>query len=106
MTQADIEARARETLADAYEKAGYPDEAAAFRAGKWTCHDHPAYLAILAFREEAITTRDETRARVMNRILTDDENAIWDMAQQEAFAEAAERLRRVIAAIAEQGRAG
>ena len=49
------EVLAREVLAEAYERAGYRDEAAAFRAGSWTCHDHPALAAMLAFsaRENA-----------------------------------------------------
>lgn len=48
MTRRD---RAREVLADAYEASGYGDEAAAFRAGMWTCHDHPALAAMLAFAD-------------------------------------------------------
>lgn len=43
------EAWARETLAEEYDRAGYRDEAAAFRAGRWTCHDHPAIRAMLRF---------------------------------------------------------
>ncbi|BCA57666.1 hypothetical protein [Sphingomonas sp. HMP6] len=52
-TQAE---RAQECLADAYDKAGYRDEAAAFRAGAWTCYDHPAIAAMLAFAEQSCAT--------------------------------------------------
>ncbi len=42
----DAMRRAREMLAAEYEAAGYRDEALAFRAGDWTCHDHPALIAL------------------------------------------------------------
>lgn len=52
--------------------------------------------AVIAVVSQALATRDETRARVMNRILTDDENAIWDMARVGALKEAAEVARCAI----------
>lgn len=50
----EVSQRARTMLADAYEQAGHPDEAAAFRAGDWTCHDHPALVAMKATRDDAL----------------------------------------------------
>lgn len=47
-----VSQRALECLATAYEQAGYRDEAAAFRAGDWTCHDHPALVAMVRFEAE------------------------------------------------------
>lgn len=45
---------AREALASAYDQAGYSDEAAAFSAGEWTCHDHPALVAMIRFEAETV----------------------------------------------------
>lgn len=64
MTRRD---RAREVLARAYEAAGYGDEATAFRAGMWTCHDHPALAAMLAFADaelERASTKCEDYSEV------------------------------------------
>lgn len=47
-----VSQRARECLATAYEQSGHRDEAAAFRAGDWTCHDHPALVAMVRFEAE------------------------------------------------------
>lgn len=57
-----VDALAREMLAIEYERAGSPDIAAAFRAGSWTCHDHPAYRAMvvaLSTESERTAIRDE-----------------------------------------------
>lgn len=69
MTRRD---RAREVLARAYEAAGYGDEATAFRAGMWTCHDHPALAAILAFAdaelERAVDIADTGVTRCLQKV--------------------------------------
>lgn len=59
-----VSQRARECLATAYEQAGYRDEAAAFRAGDWTCHDHPALVAIVRFEAEIRADERERAAKV------------------------------------------
>ena len=59
-----VSQRARECLATAYEQAGYRDEAAAFRAGDWTCHDHPALVAMMRFEAEIRAGERERAAKV------------------------------------------
>jgi hypothetical protein len=59
-----VSQRARECLATAYEQAGYRDEAAAFRAGDWTCHDHPALVAMVRFEAEIRADERERAAKV------------------------------------------
>lgn len=59
-----VSQRARECLATAYEKSGHRDEAAAFRAGDWTCHDHPALVAMMRFEAEI---RADERERLTAR---------------------------------------
>lgn len=59
-----VSQRARECLATAYEQAGYRDEAAAFRAGEWTCHDHPALVAMVRFEAEIRADERERAAKV------------------------------------------
>lgn len=73
----DREQEARELLAREYERAGYSDEAAAFRAGKWTCHDHPAYLAIIA-AQDAMIDRAAEVARQAETVGMSEWCAGWD----------------------------
>lgn len=55
-------------LADAYEQAGYVDEAAAFRAGDWTCHDHPALVAMIIFGQAERDDALEQAAKVADNL--------------------------------------
>ena len=72
-------ARAREVLADAYEHFGSPNIAAAFRAGEWTCHDHPAYLAMLAFADADRRLEREACAAVAEATRPEPETAGLDV---------------------------
>lgn len=61
------EASAREVLANAYERAGYRDEALAFRAGDWTCHDHPAFTAMEQYRAAGVAEAVERAAEIASQ---------------------------------------
>lgn len=63
MTDREPQTVAREMLAAEYEAAGYRDEAIAFRAGSWTCHDHPALIALT----KALSREEQVRAEERER---------------------------------------
>jgi len=82
-----MEKRAREVLAREYERAHSPDIAAAFRAGSWTCFDHPAYLAMLTFVTEAVAAERERAAGLeaeivrLRGLLIDPGDPAWEDAR-------------------------